>query len=242
MADPREAEPWKNWTCWVLFQEQYFTIFFMFPCFTWSLLYSLQKIETEVGHRRWRVARAGWCTGHARSRETDWPVLASKCEDVKPFRCWCSFYDLPHARHIVCFLWRAIGPWCFIHSGWLCQSKKSSTWTFQLSGIDGTIGPICWYSGDVLFFTLHPSPRAIFSWQWHALQVVLWPQCVQCLDMQTKQNVPACLFAIFSKWFCACDTKELHMSPWCLSQHKFQNDKFDIWNIPNCASLHHPRF
>ena len=90
-----------------------------------------------------------WTCKKQRNWLTSAGLKVWKCETLlmvlHVFTAWSSYSV---------FFWRAIGPGFSIYSGWLCQSKKSSIWTFQLSGIEGTIGPICRNSGGVLFFHL----------------------------------------------------------------------------------------
>lgn len=202
-----------------------------------STVYSRSK--SEVGHRRWRVTRAGWCTGHARSRETDWPVLASKCENVKPFRCFYMFLHVftTYGLHISVFCGeQSVRDFPFTQVG-CAKAKRARHGPFNYPALRGQLVPFADSQVTFCFFTLDPSPRAIFS-------CVALKRIASCL-VTTMWTVP--WYADQAKCACMPVHNFLYMIL-CLGHRRITHELLmfvsstDIWNIPNCVSLRHPRF
>ena len=241
MADPREAEPWKNW---VLFQRT--VLYYFFHVSLLHLIAALQSAEdrnwggtSQVACRQSRLMH--WTCKKQRNWLTSAGLKVWRCEALSMLMLFLRLATC--SSHCVFFV--ASNRSVMFYSLRLVVPKQKE---------------------------LDMDLSTIRHWRdnWSHLLILRW-RFVFHLTSLTKGNIflrgndthckLSCDRNVFSALICRpnkmclhafsqfslndsvlATPKKLHMSPWCLSQHKFQNDKFDIWNIPNCASLHHPRF
>lgn len=158
MADPREAEPWKNWMRWR-------PVFDTISCV--SLLHLIAALQSTADKKNWggtsqvacRQSRLmHWTCKKQRNWLTSAGLKVWKCEALSMvlhvFTAWSSYSVFSGEQSVRDFPFTQVG---------CAKAKRARYGPFNYPALRGQLVPSAETQVAFCFFTLDPSPRAIFS-------------------------------------------------------------------------------